>query len=283
MPINYDEMMSRREEGREASYDDTRALLYNISVGMGRNPFDEKEFPFIFEQPELKVVPTAATILGGGGVLRNDDLDFTMIVHGEQRLTLHRPLPPAADMLVSSRFSEIVDKGPDKGALVTVTADATLADGEPLYSADMVLFARGDGGFGGPAKSAKSPHVIPDREPDLVHVTQTRLDQSVLYRLNGDRNPLHIDPAFAKRAGFPKPIQHGLCSYGIACRAILASVCDYDPARMRQFDVRFSRPFFPGETFRTEIWVDGETVAYRCRAEERDIVVLDNGLCLLNG
>lgn len=285
MPIVYDEFMTRRIEGHRTSYDDTRTLLYNLSVGMGRDPLDEAEFPFIFEQPDLRVVPSAASILGGAGssILRPDDLDMTMIVHGEQRLVLHRPLPAAADLLVTTYYSELVDKGKEKGALVTVTNEVSLASGEPLYTADMTMFARGDGGFGGPAQSRHTPHQLPEREPDMVHITQTRPDQAALYRLNGDRNPLHIEPAFARRAGFPKPILHGLCSYGLACRAILASLCDYDPARIAQFDVRFSSPVYPGEMLETEIWIDDEVISYRCRVADRDAIVLNNGRCVLNG
>jgi acyl dehydratase len=117
----------------------------------------------------------------------------------------------------------------------------------------------------------------------LVHVTETRADQALLYRLNGDRNPLHAEPEFAKRAGFPAPILHGLCSYGIACRAVLASVCGYDPARIKSFDVRCTSPVFPGETLHTDIWVDGQIVSFRSRVEARGITSLSNGRCAISG
>ncbi|MCX7865009.1 MAG: MaoC/PaaZ C-terminal domain-containing protein, partial [Novosphingobium sp.] len=256
-----------------------------LAIGMGRNPLDQRELPFIFEVPELRVVPTGAIVIasGGGGLYDDVGIDWTGVVHGEQRLTLHRPLPPAAQLTGSSWVSEIVDKGSDKGALLVTRTECRLASGEPLYAAESVIFARRNGGFGGPSKQSRAPHTLPQREPDLVHVTQTREDQAALYRLTGDRTHLHIDPAFAARAGFPRPILHGLCSYGIACRALLVSLCDLDPARIRQFDVRFTAPVFPGETIHTDIWVDGETASFRCRVAEREAVVLDNGLCLLNG
>jgi acyl dehydratase len=283
MPITYDEVISRRIDNVPFRYEDTRVLLYNLGVGMGRDPFDKKEMPFFFERPALRAVPTVASVLGGGGnPLAGLDLNLTMILHGEQRLSLYRPFPPSADLIGSSWISEVVDKGPDKGAIITMTTEAKLATGEPVYASDNVLFARGDGGCGGPSKSKFSPHVMPERAPDLVHVTETRPDQALLYRLNGDRNPLHAEPEFAKRAGFPGPILHGLCSYGVACRAVLASVCDYDPARMKSFDVRFTSPVFPGETIHTDIWVDGDVVSFRSRIEARGVVSINNGRCLIS-
>ena len=282
MPFTYDDVIGLCVEDVQFSYTDTQMLLYNISIGMGRDPGDARELPFVFEQPALQVVPTAAAVLGGGGanLLGGVAIDWTRLLHGEQRLTCHRPLPPAADLVGTTRIAEIVDKGPDKGAIITVAMEVKLAGGEPLYTMENVIFARGDGGCGGPSSSAAVPHRVPDREPDLVHVSETRRDQALLYRLNGDRNPLHADPGFAAKGGFPAPILHGLCSYGIACRAVLASVCDYDPGRIRSFDVRFTSPVYPGETIHTDLWIDDDLVSFRCRVEERDGVSIDNGRCL---
>lgn len=284
MPINYQELISRRVEGKAFSYTDAQVLLYNLSVGMGRDALDPKELPFVFEQPELRAVPSFAAVLGGGGssILAGTEIDWNKVLHGEQRLTLHRPFPPAAELVGSTYVAEITDKGADKGATITVANEVRLASGELLYAMENVIFARADGGFGGSSKSKATPHVMPERAPDLVHVFDTRPDQALLYRLNGDRNPLHAEPGFAKRAGFPAPILHGLCSYGIACRAVLASVCDYDPARMRSFDVRFTSPVFPGETVHTDIWVDGEVVSFRSRIEARGVTSLNNGRCLIS-
>jgi acyl dehydratase len=283
MPLNYDELINRRADDRAFSYTDTQVMLYNLGVGMGRDPLDEKELPFVFERPALKAVPTVASVLGGGGgnLLAGVDINWNLVLHGEQRLTVHRPFPPSADLIGSSRIAELVDKGADKGAVIAIAADVRLASGEPLYTMESVMFARGDGGFGGPSKSRFTPHVPPDRAPDIVHVSETRCDQALLYRLNGDRNPLHAEPEFARRAGFPAPILHGLCSYGIACRAVLATVCDYDPARMKSFDVRFTSPVFPGETIHTDIWVDGEVVSFRSRIEARGVVSINNGRCVV--
>jgi len=284
MPIDYEDLISRRTEDNRFSYADTRMLLYNLSVGMGRDPLDERELPFVFEIPSLRVVPTAASVLGGGGgrLLDGVDINWPLVLHGEQRLQAHRPLPPAADLVGTTRVSEVVDKGADKGAIITLEMDVRLATGEPLYTMENVMFARGNGGFGGPSRSASVPHRVPEREPDLVHVSDTRADQALLYRLNGDRNPLHAEPGFARKAGFQAPILHGLCTYGVACRAVLASVCDYDPARIKCFNVRFTSPVFPGETIHTDIWRDSDQVSFRCRVEARDAIVLNNGRCDLN-
>ncbi|MFV8817904.1 MaoC/PaaZ C-terminal domain-containing protein [Haliea sp. E17] len=284
MPFTYDEIIAKRADDVPFSYTDTQMLLYNLSVGMGRDPYDEQELPFVFEKPALQVLPSAAAVLGGGGasILSSVDIDWNKLLHGEQRLQMHRTIPASAELLGTTRISEVVDKGAAKGAIVTLEMDVRLASGEPLYTMENVIFMRGNGGCGGPDKSAKTPHTLPERAPDLVHVSETRPDQALLYRLNGDRNPLHAQPAFAERAGFPRPILHGLCSYGIACRAVLASVCAYDPARIRSFDVRFTSPVYPGETIHTDIWVDGDTVSFRCRVEERDIVLINNGRCELN-
>lgn len=286
MTIDYDDLISRRVTDRTFSYTDTQILLYNLGVGMGRDPLDEAELPFVFERPALRAVPSAATVLslgGGGNLLAGVPIEWNLVLHGEQRLTLHQPLPAAADLLSTTFVSEVLDKGADKGALITIRSEVRLASGEKLYDTENVTFARGNGGFGGPSKSSAVPHMLPARAPDIVHVTETRPDQALLYRLSGDRNPLHAEPGFAKGAGFPKPILHGLCSYGIACRAILAAVAGYDPARIKQFDVRFTSPVFPGETIHTDIWVDGEIVSFRSRIAAREVISINNGRGVVNG
>ncbi len=283
MPLDYDDLISRRFDNRAHSYDDTKILLYNLGIGMGRDPLDAAEMPFVFEHPALRAVPTAATVLAmGGGLLDGAAINWNFVVHGEQRLTLHRPLPPAAELINNVYIAEVLDKGAGKGALITLRSSVRLASGEPLFDTDHTMFARGDGGFGGASKSAAVPHEMPTRAPDIVHVTQTRPDQALLYRLSGDRHPLHAEPAYAKAAGFERPILHGMCSYGIACRAILATVVDYDPARIKQFDARFTSPVFPGETIHTDIWVDAETVSYRSRIAAREVVSINNGRCVIS-
>jgi acyl dehydratase len=283
MPIRYDDLISRHSEDKSFAYTDTQVMLYNLSVGMGRDPLDTKELPFVFEPPALRAVPTLASVLAGGGsnILAGADIDWSQVLHIEQRLTCHRPLPPSAELIAKTHVSNLIDKGTDKGAIVTLTMEARLASGEPLYTTDNVFLARGNGGFGAPAKAAKTPHALPDRAPDFRYVSETRSDQALLYRLNGDRNPLHASPEVARKAGFSRPILHGLCSYGVACRAVLATVCEYDVARLASFDARLTSPLFPGETLHTDIWVDGDVVSFRGRVNARNVTILNNGRCLI--
>jgi acyl dehydratase len=277
--ISYQEALALKDESRPFAYADKDVLLYAVSLGMGADP---RELPFVFEGAGLRVVPTMAAVLGRANVVRDLQLDMTRMLHGEQRMTVHRPLPPEASLTSEARVAEVIDKGAGKGALLlTETVLREAATGEALVTLGATLFARGDGGFGGPAGPAPEPHALPDRAPDIRHTTQTSPEQALIYRLNGDRNPLHADPEFARRGGFPAPILHGLCSYGIACRAVLTSVCDYDPTRIAAFDVRFTSPVFPGETITNEIWVDGDVVSFRSLVEARGVVSINNGRCLL--
>lgn len=283
MPLNYDHLMGLKRAGDRFSYTDRETMLYAIAIGMGGDPLDRNELPYVYEkpdeQPALKTVPSMATVLTRTAVLKDCGFDYTKVVHGEQRLTLHRPLPPEGELIASARVTEAYDKGAGKGAVIyTETAARSAADQQLVFTLVSTTFARGDGGFGGPSGSGPQPHPIPDRRPDATTTLQTRKDQALLYRLNGDRNPLHADPDLAKRVGFPAPILHGLCTYGVACRAILQTVAAYDHTRITGFDVRFSAPVYPGESIATDIWVDGTTVSFRCRVPERNgIVVINNG------
>jgi acyl dehydratase len=180
---------------------------------------------------------------------------------------------------VSARTTGVYDKGAGKGALVTNESEVTLADGSPLYTLGSTMFFRGDGGFGGHSEGTPVPHTLPDRGPDAVCEMPGRNDQALVYALCGDRNPLHRDPEFAKKAGFDKPILHGLCSYGIACHAVLKSMLGYDQTRITAFDVRFSAPVFPGETQVVEMWQDDNVISFRVRIKERDVVSINNGKC----
>jgi len=295
MPIDYDDMMQSGATGLAARYDEKDVMLYALGVGMGRDPLDEKELPFVYENNRLKVVPTFATVINRGEapperqrMPQKSSINFALVVDGERRVTIHKPLPPKCNVVSDERMLAILDKGEGKGAvLVQERATREAASGEKLFTIVSSIFARGDGGFGGPSsknmpEGGPTLHPIPERGPDLVKECDTRPDQALLYALSGDRNPLHRDPAFAKLVGFPRPILHGLCSYGTACRAVLSTLAQYQPERIRQFDVRFSKPVFPGETLVVEMWQNGGTISYRASVKERPgTVVLNNGLCLL--
>ena len=284
MPIDYDDLMSRTVKDVPYSYGDRETMLYALGLGMSRDQLDAQELNYTFEK-DLKTIPTMAALFGAGNVFGGGKtkLNHTLVVHGEQRVQLHQPLPFEADLLVEARVIEALDKGADKGAVLYAETNTRLKDtGAPVSTAVSTIFARGDGGFGGPSGPAPvETHAIPDRAPDASCELDTRDDQALIYRLSGDRNPLHADPDFADAAGFPKPILHGLCTYGVACRAVLQTICDYDHTKIKTFDARFSSPVFPGETIITDMWVDGTVVSYRCRLKEREAMVINNGRCEL--
>ncbi|HMH65522.1 MAG TPA: MaoC/PaaZ C-terminal domain-containing protein [Rhizomicrobium sp.] len=290
MPIDYDDMMQSGAIGLAARYDEKDVMLYALGVGMGRDPLDEKELSFVYENNGLKVVPTFASVINRGEapperqrMPQKSNINFMMVVDGERRITIHKPLPPKCEVIADERYLDILDKGEGKGAVLIQERKVREAgSGEPLFTIVSSIFARGDGGFGGKPQGGPQLHEIPSRAPDLVKDVDTRPDQAFLYALSGDRNPLHRDPAFAKMVGFPRPILHGLCSYGTACRAVLSTLAEHQPERITQFDVRFSKPVFPGETLMVELWQDGGTISYRASVKERPgTVVLNNGLCLL--
>jgi len=287
MPISYDHIMSLKSEGDEFSWGDRETMLYALGVGFGRDPMNEAELPFVYEKDlnaaNLRTVPTMATVVAWGqGTMRNSGINYLMVVHGEQRVALHRPLPPVATIIADERVTGAFDKGAGKGAVIVSEKIIRLKDtGEPLCTLTSSTFARGDGGFGGPSDGAPAPHPLPERKPDETFEAATAPDQAFVYRLSGDRNPLHRDPAIAKMAGFPRPILHGLCSYGTACRAVITNVLGHDAAKISGFDVRFSAPVFPGETLLVDVWKDGNVVSYRARLKEREVTVLNNGKCTL--
>lgn len=282
MAIDYDHLMSLKSEGQEFSYGDRETMLYALGIGFGRDPMNDKELPFVYEK-DLQTIPTMSSVIAwGAGPMAKSGINYLMVVHGEQKLTMHKPLPVAADITADSRVIGAYDKGADKGAIIiTETLIKDKKSGDKLCTMQSTTFARGDGGFGGPSEGAPKPHPLPERAPDQTVEVDTRPDQALLYRLSGDRNPLHADPEVAKMAGFPAPILHGLCTYGTCCRAIISSVCDYDASKITGFDVRFSSPVFPGETILVDIWQDGKIVSFRARVKERDAVVINNGKCTL--
>jgi acyl dehydratase len=283
MALDYDKLMATKVVDLPLSYGDSEAILYALSIGMGRDPLDLKELPYVYEQGEpLKTVPTLATVLVPDMFPPGLGWDFSQVLHAEQRMRLYRPLPPKADLLIDRRVSEVFDWGPRKGALFLFEAEARLAsDDTVLFTLGVTVMARGDGGFGGPSGKGPRPHRAPRRDPDLSCDIATRKDQALLFRLTGDRNPLHADPAVATRAGFGVPILHGMCSYGIACRAVLKTICDYDFSLIESFDGRFTAPVLPGDVITTDMWQDGNIVSFRCSVKDRDVIVLRNGKCTL--
>ncbi len=281
MPIDYDKLKNWHFPDLEHRYEAKDTILYALGVGCGADPMDRTELPFVYEDG-LKALPTMAVVLGYPGFwLKDPDtgVDWRKILHGEQGLVIHKPLPASGTVIGRTRVTEIVDKGPGKGALLYSDREVfDKATGDLLATLTSTTFIRGEGGFGGPSGPAPEPHALPERAPDLAVDLKTLPQAALIYRLSGDYNPLHADPDVATAAGFERPILHGLCTYAVAGRAVLKACCGNDPSRLRRFDLRFSAPVLPGETVRTEIWRDGSRVSFRARVVERDIVVLNNGL-----
>jgi acyl dehydratase len=281
MPINYDEVMGLKHFGQPYAWTDREVMLYAVGIGMGADPIDEKELAFVneacFTERPLKVVPTFASVAAWGAAPGPIDFNRLMAVDGERDITFHRPLPVAARITADVSVTGVFDKGKDKGAVIirqTVLRDAA---GEALATLLSSQFARGDGGFGGPSAGQPEPHQVPSRAPDRSIEIGTKPDQALIYRLCGDRNPLHSDPEFAKRAGFPRPILHGMCTYGITCRGVLQTYADYDPAAFRRHAVRFSAPVFPGDTVTMDLWKDRHVISFEARVKARGVTVIKSG------
>lgn len=279
MPINPEAVGAVGEPG-EFSWTSTQSLTYALGVGAGQIDPTGFELEFTTENSigvDQKALPTMVVVLGAGGGGRGPDFgdfDLASLVHGEQAIELHQPLPVEGSARSVSKVAGIYDKG--KAALVVLEGNTTDLDGNPMWTTRTSLFIRGEGGWGGDRGPAGSGNEIPDREPDERVSYSTRTDQALLYRLNGDRNPLHADPTFAEMAGFPKPILHGLCTYGFTGRALLHAVCGSDPARFHAMEGRFSTPVMPGDTLDVSVWKtgDGEAVF---QTEVNGNVVLANG------
>jgi acyl dehydratase len=286
MPIVYDKLLALKIPEVVQAYTEKDSILYALGVGLGRDPMDEDELPFVYEK-DLKLLPTFAVVLGWPGFWVRDldtGVDWVKVVAGEQGLVLHRPLARRGTVVGRTRVTDIVDKGAGKGALVySERALIDGASGEKIATVTQTTFCRGDGGFGGPPRDTPAVHAIPTRPPDVVCDRGTRPEAALIYRLSGDPNPLHADPAVAQAAGFPRPILHGLATFGVACHGILKCLCDHDPRRLKAISGRYSAPVFPGETIRTEIWRDGAIVSFRARVVERDVIALNNGRCDLTG
>jgi acyl dehydratase len=280
MTIVYEKLMALDIPPAEQSYGPKDCMLYALGIGLGHDPMNEEELAFVYEK-NLKVLPTMGAVLGHPGFWARDrdtGIDWVRIVNGEQGVRLHQPLKGQNTVIGRQRIVEVIDKGAGKGALVLTERKVTdKATGAPIATITQTTFCRADGGFGGPPREAPEPHPIPERAPDAVCDLATRPEAALIYRLSGDRNPLHAEPAVAKQAGFPRPIMHGLGNFGIAGHAVLKTMCGYDPARLTAFACRFSAPVYPGETIRTEMWRDGAAVSFRARVVERDVIAVNNG------
>ncbi len=279
MPINPD-AVGATGDPVERSWNSKDLLLYALGVGAGVQDPTGAELEFTTENSQdvtQKVLPTFPVIVGMGGgsaMSKIGTFNPAMLVHGEQAITLHRELPVEATVRVVGKIVGIYDKG--SGAVIETESEAVEAgSGEPMFNTRSAVFIRGEGGFGGDRGPSKKLE-FPSREQDHQVTYDTRQDQALLYRLSGDRNPLHSDPEFAKMAGFPKPILHGLCTYGFTGRALLHSICGSDPSKFKSMEGRFSKPVFPGDSLTVKMWVDGGECLFRTETQNGD-TVLDQG------
>ena len=275
MPINPDAAGAVGEE-TEISWTSKDSLLYALGVGAGASDPAGFELEFTTENTRgvpQRALPTQVVVMGAGNMPDYGDFNLAALLHGDQHIELHQELPVEGSALAQTRVAAIYDK--IKAALVVLETNVCSHDGDPMWSSRTGLFVSGEGGWGGD-RGPSSTWQQPDREPDHVTGYDTRTDLALLYRLNGDRNPLHSDPAFAAMAGFDTPILHGLCTFGVTGRALLHALCDSDPARFGSMGGRFKAPVLPGQRLDVRMWVEGDTTLFQTCVGDR--VVFDAGV-----
>ena len=282
MPIDPAKALGAEISGGSFSWDRDRVILYHLGLGAGSLPLDPGELEYTYEK-HLKVLPSFGVIpafgsMGGIGNVPGLEFNFAMLLHGEQDLEIHKAIPVEGTVTSQGKVAGLYDKG--KAALVILEMTSKDESGETLFVNRFSLFLRGEGGFGGDS-GPKADNTPPDREPDLVTESSTRPSQALLYRLSGDKNPLHADPEFAKMGGFDTPILHGLCSFGVVCKAAVDEALGGDVARVARYQARFAGVAFPGETIVTSLWNEGDRIFIAATAKERGAPVISNSAITL--
>lgn len=282
-PLDPETLLSYAIPDARDDYDPRDVIIYALGVGAGLSS-DVDETHFLYERG-LQALPTMALVLGTAGFWPMDPksgLDWISILHGEQRLTLHQPLDPAGIMLGTTRVADLADKGPGKAAMIRAVKTLKNPGGELVAEATETWVVRGGGGFGGARDlPGEALPPVPSRDPDYAVPLPTSRAQAATYRLSGDRNPLHIDPVTARRAGHERPILHGLSTMGVIARAVIHACAEGDAERLREIALRFTAPVFPGDTIETHIWLEAGRLHFRAMAVERGVVVADNGVATL--
>ena len=283
MPIDPSKALGYELPPGPGAWEPDQVILYHLGVGAGVPATEPGELEYSYEK-NLKVLPSFGVIpvfgsLGGLGQVPGLEFNFAMLLHGEQDIELHRPIPPSAKIESRGKVAGIYDKW--KAALVVLEVESR-DDAGPLFTNRFSLFLRGEGGFGGES-GPKAGNQAPDREPDQVVESPTLPQQALLYRLSGDKNPLHADPEFAKMGGFDQPILHGLCSFGIVCKAVVDNALDGDVAAVARYQARFAGVVFPGETLVTSFWREGDRILIDAKTKERGSPVITNAAITLRG
>jgi acyl dehydratase len=282
-PLNRDKLMSYVIPDARDDYDPRDVIIYALGVGAGLSS-DVDETQFIYERG-LQALPTMALVLGTAGFWPMDPksgLDWLNTLHGEQRLILHQPLDPAGIMLGETRLTDLADKGAGKAAMIRAVKTLKNPGGELVAESIETWVVRGAGGFGGARDlSGEALPAVPSRDPDYAVSLPTSPAQAATYRLSGDRNPLHIDPITARRAGYDRPILHGLSTMGLVARALIHACAEGDAARLREIALRFTAPVYPGDTICTHIWEEADRLHFRATAVERNVVVAANGVAMV--
>jgi acyl dehydratase len=281
--LNLEAVRNFRFEPVSHTYTRRDTMLYALGLGYGSDPLDSSQLSFVYET-DLRAVPSICCVLAHPGFWAKRPelgIDWVRLLHGEQSFEIHNPIPPEGTVKAGYEIAAVADKGAGKGAILHLVKTLNDADGQKLATVRSVLFLRGDGGCGsfGIVPSEASP--VSKQAPSEIMDIATLPQSALIYRLSGDYNPIHADPEAAAKAGFERPILHGLCTLGIATRAVLASLADGTPDRLKSLSARFSRPVFPGETIRTEFFKTDDQIRFRSRVTERDVVVLDRGIVAL--
>lgn len=273
MPIDPSVAIGAELDEASFSWQSSDVLLYHLALGAGSPPTDPAELRYTYEK-DLRVLPTFATVAPTLGTeeppavsFPGVDIDLAKVVHGKEQVTVHRPIPTQGKATSRTRIADVLDKG--KAAVIQTETEVSDSAGNPLWTINRGIFAQGEGGFGG-HRGASDRVELPDRDPDEVIDTPTLPQQALLYRLCGDRNPLHVDPEFAKSAGFDQPILHGLCTYGVVAKAVTDRLLDADVTRVRSFSAQFAGIVLPGETLRTRVWREGDRLLVSTSAPDRD-------------
>ena len=282
MPLNYQRIMAHRPADIPVDYGPRECMLYALGVGFGMDPMDMQQLRFVYERADLVAVPTLPSVLGWPGRLRGAEfgIDERLVVAASHKVVLHEPLATEGKLVSRPRIKEVIDKGPGNAAIIQAIRELSTPEGRLVATVENAMLARQHGGFGGKVTEAPAPYPVPSRAPDATYDLPTPPNMALVYRLNGDENPLHADPERAKAAGFERPILHGAATFGVACHAVLRHI-DYRASEVASFEARFMRPVFPGETVTTEIWRDGTNISFRCRIAARDQLVLTDGLATL--